>query len=168
MPNVCFHSWSSFHGDKTAFFAVMGNLYQHTHTYKNIQRDKCFGINFLPISYYDRLVDTIRHNNSEDNEFEVGGFTLINGKTIHAPMIKEAFINMECKLKEIRDLSGAGITAMIIGQVQHISVEKEYAQGYKKRYGKDGFMMLVPAPQDLVTGNPNQSAIATIHIEKYD
>ena len=168
MPNVCFHSWSSFHGDKTAFFAVMGNLYQHTHTYKNIQRGKCFGINFLPISYYDRLVDTIRHNNSEDNEFEVGGFTLINGKTIHAPMIKEAFINMECKLKEIRDLSGAGITAMIIGQVQHISVEKEYAQGYKKRYEKDGFMMLVPAPQDLVTGNPNQSAIATVHIEKYD
>ena len=30
-PNVCFHSWSCFHGDKTAFFAVMGNLYQHTH-----------------------------------------------------------------------------------------------------------------------------------------
>ena len=33
-PNVCFHSWSCFHGDKTAFFAVMGNLYQHTHTYE--------------------------------------------------------------------------------------------------------------------------------------
>ncbi len=27
-PNVCFHSWSCFHGDKTAFFAVVGNLYQ--------------------------------------------------------------------------------------------------------------------------------------------
>ena len=25
-PNVCFHSWSCFHGDKTAFFVVMGNL----------------------------------------------------------------------------------------------------------------------------------------------
>lgn len=43
-PNVCFHSWSCFHGDKTAFFAVMGNLYQHTHTYANIQREKCFCI----------------------------------------------------------------------------------------------------------------------------
>ena len=49
-PNVCFHSWSCFHGDKTAFFAVMGNLYQHTHTYANIKREKCFCINFLPIS----------------------------------------------------------------------------------------------------------------------
>ena len=66
------------------------------------------------------------------------------------------------------DLSGAGITAMVIGQVQRISVEETYAQGYEQRYGKDGFMLLVPAPQDLVTGEPNQSAIATVHIEKYD
>ena len=51
---------------------------------------------------------------------------------------------------------------------QHISVEEEYAQGYETRYGKNGFMMLVPAPQDLKTGEPNQSAIATINIEKYD
>jgi len=29
-------------------------------------------------------------------------------------------------------------------------------------------MVLVPAPQDLKTGEPNQSAIATINIEKYD
>ena len=167
-PNVCFHSWSCFHGDKTAFFAVMGNLYQHTHSYKNIQREKCFGINFLPISSYDRLVDTIHHNELDDNEFDVGGFTLYDGKKIHAPMIQEAFVNMECTLKDIQDLSGSGITAMIIGQVMHILVEKEYAQGYDKRYGKDGFMMLIPAPQDLVTGEPNQSAIATVHIEKYD
>ncbi len=75
---------------------------------------------------------------------------------------------MECTLKEMQDLSGAGITVMVIGQVQHISVERKYAQGYEQRYGKDGFMMLIPAPQDLVTGEPNQSAIATVNIEKYD
>ena len=166
-PNVCFHSWSSFHGDKTAFFAVMGNLYQHTHTYANIKRDKCFCINFLPICFYDQLVNTIHHNQIEDDEFSVGQLTLDHAKTIHAPVIHETFINIECTLKDIQDLSGAGITAMIIGQVQHISVEENYAQGYK-RYEKDGFMMLIPAPQDLLTGEPNQSAIATINIEKYD
>lgn len=167
-PNICFHSWSCFHGNKTAFFAVMGNLYQHTHTYANIQREKCFCINFLPISYYDKLVDTIYHNNYEADEFSAGNFSLANAKTIHAPMIQEAFINMECVLKETRDLSGAGITSMVIGQVQHISVDEEYSHGYEKRYGKNGFMMLVHAPQDLKTGEPNQSAIATINIEKYD
>lgn len=167
-PNVCFHAWGCFHGDKTAFFAVMGNLYQHTHTYANIKREKCFCINFLPISCYDRLVSTIHKNGYEDDEFAAGDFSLSDAKTINAPVIDEAFINMECTLKDIQDLSGAGITAMVTGQVQHISVEKEYAQGYEKRYGRDGFMMLIPAPQDLVTGEPNQSAIANVDIKKYD
>lgn len=167
-PNVCFHSWSCFHGDKTAFFAVMGCLYQHTHTYANIQREKCFCINFLPISDYDKLVDTINQNGMEDDEFQIGGFTLEKAKTIHAPVIQEAFLNMECTLKQIQDLSGAGITSMVIGEVQHISVAEEYAQGYAKRYGEDGFMMLVTAPQNLITGEPGQSAIATVNIKKYD
>ena len=73
-PNVCFHAWSCFHGDRTAFFAVMGNLYQHTHTYANILREKCFALNFLPIACYDRLVETIRRNGMEEDEFEAGGF----------------------------------------------------------------------------------------------
>ena len=42
---------------------------------------------------------------------------------------------------------------MVIGQIEHISVGEEYAQGYEKRYGKDGFMMLVSAPQNLKTGD---------------
>ena len=167
-PNVCFHAWSCFHGDKTAFFCCYGkSLSAYPYLCKYSKR-KCFCINFLPISYYDKLIDTINHNDYEADEFSVGNFSLVNAKTIHAPMIQEAFVNMECVLKETQDLSGAGITSMIIGQVQHIFVEEEYAQGYEKRYGKDGFMMLIPAPQDLKTGEPHQSAIATINIEKYD
>lgn len=167
-PNVCFHAWSCFHGDKTAFFTVMGGLYQHTHTYANIQREQCFCINFLPVSCYDRLVDTIKNNNYESDEFQTGGFTVQAAKTVYAPVIQEAFINIECTLKEVQDLSGAGITAMVIGQVQHISVEEDYAQGYEERYGKEGFMMLVPAPRDLITGEAAQSAVATLHIERLD
>ncbi len=167
-PNVCFHSWSCFHGDKTSFFAVMGGLYQNTHTFINIQREKCFCINFLPISYYDKLTSTIKHNEYEADEFQTGSFTLENARTINSPTIQESFLNMECTLKDIYDLSGAGITAMVIGKVQHISVEKEYAQGYKNRYGKDGFMMLVPAPQNLITGESTQSGIAIVDIQKLD
>ena len=76
-PNVCFHAWGSFHGDKTAFFAVMGNLYQHTHTYANIQREQCFCINFLPLCCYDALADTIRCNGYAEDEFAAGGFSLL-------------------------------------------------------------------------------------------
>ncbi len=146
----------------------MGNLYQHTHTYANVLRERCFCINFLPIRYYDRLVDTIQNNAYETDEFQAGGFSLSEAKTIHAPAIEEAFINMECTLKSAQDLSGAGSTAMIVGEVQHISVAEEYAQGYERRYGRDGFMLLIPAPQDLHTGAPAQSAIATLRIERLD
>ena len=61
----------------------MGNLYQHTHTYANIQREKCFCINFLPVSTYDRLVETINSNGFETDEFAAGNFTPENAKTIH-------------------------------------------------------------------------------------
>ena len=167
-PNVCLHSWSCFHGDKTAFFAVMGNLYQHTHTYANILREKCFCVNFLPISCYGRLTETIFHNDYDSDEFQTGDFILEEARTIHAPVIREAFLTMECTLRDVQDLSGAGMAAMVIGEVQHMSVEENYAQGYAKRYGKEGFMMLVPSPQNLVTGEPDLSAIGTVKIEKYD
>lgn len=167
-PNVCLHSWSCFHGDKTAFFAVMGNLYQHTHTYANILQEKCFCVNFLPISCYGRLTETIFHNDYDSDEFQTGDFILEEARTIHAPVIREAFLTMECTLRDVQDLSGAGMAAMVIGEVQHMSVEEDYAQGYAKRYGKEGFMMLVPSPQNLVTGEPDLSAIGTVKIEKYD
>lgn len=69
-PNVCFHSWSCFHGDKTAFFAVMGNLYQHTHTYANIQREKCF---CMHIGSYDDEPATVdlMHDYMKANGYEL-------------------------------------------------------------------------------------------------
>ena len=57
---------------------------------------------------------------------------------------------------------------MVIGEVVHASVDEDYAGGYEKRYGKDGFMMLVPAPQNLKTGDSAQSGIGTINIEMLD
>ena len=107
LPNICFHAWSCFHGDRTAFFAVMGNLYQHTHTYANILREKCFALNFLPIACYDRLVETIRRNGMDEDEFEAGGFALEEARTIHAPLIAEAFLSLECTLTEAKDPTGA-------------------------------------------------------------
>ena len=167
MGNVCFHSWSCFHGDHTKFFAVMGGLYQHTHTYANIKREGCFCINFLPIRYYDQLINTIHDNEIESDEFKAGKFTLSHAKKIHAPRIEESFLTLECTLKEDMDLSGAGITTMIVGEVIYAWIEETMASGYA-RHGEDGFMMLIPAPQNLKSGEPGQTAIANLDIKKYD
>ena len=132
-PNVCLHAWSCFHGDKTAFFAVMGNLYQHTHTYANIRREGCFCVNFLPISCYDRLVETIRHNELDDDEFAVGGFTLAHGATVHAPVIEEAFVTLECTLREMKDLSGAGMAAGILVGETEADAKNRFAAEFRRQ-----------------------------------
>lgn len=108
-PNVCFHSWSCFHGDKTAFFAVMGNLYQHTHTYANIQREKCFCINFLPISCYDRLVNTIHQNEWDDDEYNRNSKSDENLRRFHGSIPSESPYSQRKRLWIFRSERGGKI-----------------------------------------------------------
>ena len=89
-----------------------------------------------------------------------------NARTISAPIIQESFVTLECTLKSMEDLSGAGITAMVVGQVQHAWVDAD--QSPESRCGKDGYMMLMPGAQNLKTGAPNPSIIASLAIEKRD
>lgn len=167
-PNVCFHSWSCFHGDKTAFFAVLGGLFQHTHTYANILREGVFCLNFLPLSAYEGLCKTILYNQEDLDEIQAGGFTLEPAATMDAPCIRESFLQLECTLEEAKDLSGAGITAMVTGRVRQVRVEEAYAKDLDRRYGPAGFMLLASAPQNLQTGQASPSRILTLNIARYD
>ena len=167
-PNVCFHSWSCFHGDKTAFFAVLGGLFQHTHTYANILREGVFCLNFLPLSAYEGLCKTILYNQEDLDEIQAGGFTLEPAATMDAPCIRESFLQLECTLEEAKDLSGAGITAMVTGRVRQVRVEEAYAKELDRRYGPAGFMLLASAPQNLQTGQASPSRILTLNLARYD
>lgn len=167
-PNVCFHSWSCFHGDKTAFFAVLGGLFQHTHTYANILREGVFCLNFLPLSAYEGLCKTILYNQEDLDEIQAGGFTLEPAATMDVPCIRESFLQLECTMEEAKDLSGAGITAMVTGRVRQVRVEEAYAKELDRRYGPAGFMLLASAPQNLQTGQASPSRILTLNIARYD
>ena len=167
-PNVCFHSCSCFHGDKTAFFAVLGGLFQHTHTYANILREGVFCLNFLPLSAYEGLCKTILYNQEDLDEIQAGGFTLEPAATLDVPCIRESFLQLECTLEEAKDLSGAGITAMVTGRVRQVRVEEAYAKALDRRYGPAGFMLLASASQNLQTGQASPSRILTLNIARYD
>lgn len=86
-PNINFHSWSCFQGDKGGFYAILAGLCQHTHTYENIKRDGEFCVNFLSKRYYDALIQTIEHNEPDVDEFTVGGFAEEAAKTVSVPRI---------------------------------------------------------------------------------
>ena len=168
LPNLCPHAWTCFHGDRTTFFAVMGNLYQHTHTYRNIVRDGCFCINFLSLKHYEAMMRAIRENGDDTDEFAAAGLTRERCEEINAPAIRESFLTMECRLLEARDLSGAGVAAMVTGEVVRVRVEESFARGEKDRFGEDGFLLLAPGPQNMESGAPSPTAIGEFTPQLWD
>ena len=108
---------------RTAFFAVMGNLYQHTHTYRNIVRDGCFCINFLSLKHYEAMMRAIRENGDDTDEFAAAGLTRERCEEINARPSARVFSPWSAGLLEARDLSGEGVAAMVTGEVVRVCVE---------------------------------------------
>lgn len=161
-PNINFHSWSAFTGDSGGYYAVLGGLGMHTHTYANILRSGEFCVNFISSRYYDAALRTIEHNEDETDEFAAGGFTLEAAVTVKVPRIKEAFLCFECTLKSTEDLSGKGITSLVIGRVNHAAVE-ENNHNIDKVCGADGFMFDVHSPKNPLTGEGKTTALAALN-----
>ncbi len=164
-PNACFHSWSGFSGDSGGFFAVMPGLMQHTHTFRNIVRDKEFCINFLSPGFYEACQKTIHGNSYDVDELAAAGFNPEPAQTVHAPRIKEAFLTYECRLDSVTDLSGKGISAMIVGRVLHAAIDENH-RDIEAVCGDNGFMFYIHAPKDLRTGEGEKGAIAQLRVVK--
>ena len=161
-PNACFQSWSSFSGDEGGYFALTP-LVRTTHTYRNILRTREFCINFISARYFDACYETIRNNTEETDEIAAGGFTAEEGSCIRSPRIREAFMSLECALQSESDLSGRGITALIIGRVLSAAVDEDYINGARK-YGQDGFMYYLYDLQDFASGDQGERKVASLNI----
>ncbi len=160
--NACFHSWSAFSGDAGGFYAVMTGLMQHTHTYKNILRDKEFCVNFLSSEYYEACRKTIDENADDIDELEVAGLTAEPSSVVKPPRIAEAFLSFECVLQSDMDLSGKGISVTIIGQVVNAAIAGQHTD-VLKLCGENGFMYYIHPPKNPVTGDGGETdAIAAL------
>lgn len=164
--NINFHAWGCFQGDEGGFFAILPGICQHTHTYANLKRNGDFCVNFLSMKYYDNLGKTITNNEMDEDEFIAGNLTPEAAKTVAAPRIRESFLTLECKTHSITDLSGSGITAMVIGKVLNIGVEEEFAHGLDQKYTESGFMFNIHSPKDLLSGEGNLTGVAALQVKK--
>lgn len=159
LPNACLHSWSSFSGDGGGFFAIMSGLGKNTHTYANIVRDKVFCINFLSPEHIAKCVDSIKYNSMSHDEFEASGFTAEPARTIDCVRIAESFLCLECRAEYDVDLSKKGISATIVGRVEHIAMEDGYMEGIDKKYSREGFMSLIHSPVDYAFGKNTDTCV---------
>ena len=162
-PNACFQSWSSFSGDGGGYFAITP-IVQTTHTFQNILRTKEFCINFISARYFDACYQTIINNSDDTDEIAAGGFTAEQARCISVPRIQEAFLSIECTFHSNIDLSGKGITSLIIGKVLSAAIDDDYLNGSEKKYGKDGFMYYLYDLQDFTFGDQGERKGASLNI----
>ena len=161
--NACFQSWSSFSGDSGGYFAITP-IVQTTHTYRNILRTKEFCINFINARYFDACYKTIINNSDDTDEIAAGGFTAEQARCISVPRIQEAFLSIECTFHSNIDLSGKGITSLIIGKVLSAAIDDDYLNGSEKKYGKDGFMYYLYDLHDFTFGDQGERKVASLNI----
>lgn len=68
--------------------------------------------------------------------------------------------------QQVIDISGAGTTALIIGEVICAAIEQSYAGDMQKRYGEEGFMLLAHSPFNHEANVYNKTMIATLHLKE--
>lgn len=165
--NVCPQTWSSFVSGKNGcgYYAVLGGLMERTHTYRNILRERCFCIDFLPQSYYDSMMRAISQNEAETDEFDVCGFTKAECTTIHAPRIIESFLSLECELSDVAETAG-GALKLVIGKTTHVTIQEAYAVGIDEKYSKNGFSLNIHSPINAITGICDPVGIAELSVAR--
>ncbi|MGM0900309.1 MAG: flavin reductase family protein [Bacillota bacterium] len=98
-------------------------------TLVNIRSQKEFVINVVTVELGNPMQKSSENLPAEINEFQAAGLTPIDSHIVSAKRVKEAPIQMECKLEQIIQL---GTDHLIIGRMVHYYIQDEYYLGNYK------------------------------------
>jgi flavin reductase (DIM6/NTAB) family NADH-FMN oxidoreductase RutF len=97
---------------------------------QNAQDTGCFVHNVVDRRYKAEMLASSEAFPPDVSEFERVGLEAVPAETIHAPMIKGAVAQLECKLVEVRpvqDMNGEATSChMVIGQIVRGHIDKQY------------------------------------------
>jgi flavin reductase (DIM6/NTAB) family NADH-FMN oxidoreductase RutF len=98
-------------------------------TLVNIRGQKEFVINVVPTFLGNEMQKSAENLPSSINEFEAAGVTAIDSVVVRPKRVKEAPIQMECRLEQIIKL---GSDHLIIGRMLRYHIDEEYYLGNYK------------------------------------
>jgi flavin reductase (DIM6/NTAB) family NADH-FMN oxidoreductase RutF len=98
-------------------------------TLVNIRSQKEFVINVVKADLGNSMLKSSENLPAEVNEFEEAGLTPMDSNIVAPKRVKEAPIQMECKLDQIIPL---GTDHLIIGRMVHYHIQDEYYLGNYK------------------------------------
>jgi hypothetical protein len=162
--NCIFQTLETHPSGKDGYYVVLGGLTERCHTYRNIVREKCLCINFLPAEHYASMMRAVEYSGDRTDEFAVCGFTCKPCEKIDAPRIGGSFLSLECTLAETARLAD-GALPLTVGKVILARLSEDYAHGIDRKYSLEGFLFSVHSPIDCETGLCGKSGVATSHIE---
>ncbi|MBP7401015.1 MAG: flavin reductase [Clostridia bacterium] len=152
--NACLQSWSSFVGSGAAnFICLLGKVDKNGHMYQSLKETGACVLNFPSNDIYDRCIKTIGNNQFETDEITISGLTAENAVKVHAPRIKECFLNIECEyLWEHELCEGSNEVAIALRAVNLCMDSDFFDQGKLGRYGRSGYLFQIDQPTNPKTG----------------
>lgn len=148
-PNACLQSWACFSGSPNGFYAILSSVNKAGHLYQSIREKREAVINFPSYDWYDKCLNTIDNNGFDDDEITMSGLTAAHASLVDAPLIKECFLNLECRYLWEREIIEGSSHVLICLEVVNICVEEAYLDENKQgRYGDTGYLYNVHYPID--------------------
>ncbi|HEX9262095.1 MAG TPA: flavin reductase [Anaerolineales bacterium] len=121
--NANLHSWGLLVGEKGNYSSLVA-LLDNTHTYANILREGEWCVCFPSFQHYHQCFETIRYNESDNDEITDAGFTVELPKGVRAPRIAECSINLECRLEWHHPLYENSHWHLFAGRVIHLAMDE--------------------------------------------
>ena len=133
-PNACMQSWAAFtsanHGN--GFYAILASVNPNGHLYQSLTRRKEAVINFMSAAHHSAAMATIRNNQFEADEITASGLTAEKAAWVEAPMVRECFMNLECRYLWEKEIVPGDDHVMIclevIGAHIHYPVDPEHVR----------------------------------------
>ena len=146
-PNACLQSWACFNGGPDGFYAVLSSVNKSGHLYQSIKEKQEAVINFPSAEWYGKCLDTIKHNGFDDDEIAASDLTAGRASFVNAPLIKECFLNLECRyLWEKEIVAGSTHVLMCLEVVNICADEKHLDENVQGRYGDTGYLYNIHYP----------------------
>lgn len=115
-----------------AFAPMMSLQGKRKDSLNNAERLGEFVVNVVSEDIVRPMNETSADFPPEIDEFEVSGLTPIPSDLVAVPRVKESHIAMECKLRQIVELSSLPLGgSLVIGEVVRFHVDDEYFDDYR-------------------------------------
>jgi flavin reductase (DIM6/NTAB) family NADH-FMN oxidoreductase RutF len=122
-PNANLQSWGLLIGEKGNYSSLVA-LLDNSHTYGNILREAEWCVCFPSFQHYHQCFETIRLNETDNDEITSSGFTVELPASVQAPRIAECSINLECRLEWHHPLYENSHWHLFTGRVSHLAVDE--------------------------------------------